>query len=74
VPSTTLPRASFRQPFGSLQSPTSVDSEGHGPLRCVCGDSHIYTLRSFMIVVIAGLGNMASVIAAGVGLGAGAGV
>ena len=28
-----------------------------------------YTLRSFMIVIIAGLGNLASVIAAGVGLG-----
>jgi len=30
----------------------------------------IYTVRSFMIVVIAGLGNLAAVVAAGVGLGA----
>lgn len=30
----------------------------------------IYTVRAFMIVIIAGLGNMAGVVAAGVGLGA----
>ena len=29
-----------------------------------------YTVRSFMIVVVAGLGNLAGVIAAGIGLGA----